>query len=109
MPETTITEHASLATLINVFDVEPERQRELLTVLITAGDDVMRHLPGFISINLHASTDGTKIVNYVQWESTETLEAAQSDPAAREHIDHAMAIAVHVEPHVYQVEAVRHR
>lgn len=109
MDETTISEHAPLVTFINVFTVEPERQRELLNVLTTASGEVMRHLPGFISGNFHASTDGTKIVNYIQWEGTETLEAAQVDPAARAHMKRAMAIAVNVEPHMYEVNTVHHR
>lgn len=87
----------------------PERQRELPTVLTTASDQVMRHLPGFVSGNFHASTDGAKVVNYVQWESIELLDAALTDPTAREHMDRAIQIAVDAEPHRYHVEAVHHR
>lgn len=119
MAETTITEHAPFVTLINVFTVEPERQRELLSVLTTASDEVMHRLPGFISANFDAGTAGTKAVNYVQWETGETLRrlgrillrasiwtvlAVLSRRAGR-----AMDLAVHVEPHIYTVEAVHHR
>lgn len=109
MAETTISEQAPFVTLINVFTVEPERQDELLSVLATATDTVMCHQPGFISGNFHASTDGTKVVNYAQWESAETLEAMLADPSAREHMDRAMELAVDVEPHLYRVVSVHHR
>ena len=32
--------------------------------------------PGFISISLHRSLDGKRIVNYIQWQSRELLHAA---------------------------------
>ncbi|MCG7430859.1 antibiotic biosynthesis monooxygenase [Dermacoccus nishinomiyaensis] len=76
---------------------------------VTASEEVMRHLPGFISGNFHASTDGSTVVNYVQWESRETLQAAQTDAAARVHMDRAMEIAERIEPRIYTVEAVHHR
>lgn len=46
MTETTVSEQQPLVTFINVFTVEPDRQGELLAVLTTASDQVMRHLPG---------------------------------------------------------------
>lgn len=109
MNQTTITEQASVATLINVFTVEPEHQRKLLTVLATATDEVMRHLPGFVPANLHASTDGTRVVNYAQWENAEAFEEMLAHPAAREHMSQAAALAVRFEPHPYTVDSVHHR
>jgi hypothetical protein len=41
-------------------------------------------LPGFVSANIHASLDGTKVVNYAQWESQEAFTSMFSDPAAAE-------------------------
>lgn len=63
MPTTTITADASLATLVDVFAVRPDRRRELVDLLVHATDEVMRHLPGFVAANIHASTDGTRVVN----------------------------------------------
>ncbi|SDQ91171.1 antibiotic biosynthesis monooxygenase family protein [Actinopolyspora saharensis] len=98
MPDTTITARTQLATLINVFTVEPEHQHELVTVLNTATEQVMRHLPGFVSASVHASTDGTRVVNYAQWESTEAYEAMLTDPSAREHMARAAEIATRFAP-----------
>jgi hypothetical protein len=58
---TTIDPAQQVVTLINVFTVEPERQQELVDLLDRATDEVMRHLPGFVSANLHASLDGGQL------------------------------------------------
>ena len=57
-----MTAHADHATLINVFTVQPERARELADLLTAATEDVMQHIDGFISANIHLSTDGTRVV-----------------------------------------------
>jgi quinol monooxygenase YgiN len=38
------------------------------------------HLPGFISAAVHRSTDGTRVINHLQWESVEHLAAMQRSP-----------------------------
>ena len=55
-----ITAHVDHATLINVFTVEPERARQLADLLTAATEDMMQHIDGFISANIHLSTDGTR-------------------------------------------------
>jgi len=104
---TTIEPDTTLATLINVFTVEPARQRELVDFLVEITENVMRHVPGFVSANIHASLDGTRVVNYAQWESQGHFEAMMADPAAREHMVKARAIAS-AEPKLYTVAAVHH-
>ena len=103
---TVITEHADYATLINVFAVEPERARQLADLLTAATEDVMQHIDGFISANIHLSTDGTRVVNYAQWQSAEAYQAMLEDPGAREHMGPCAAIATSFEPHLYTVESV---
>ena len=60
---TTIVEHGPYATLINVFTVEPAHAAKLAALLTDATEQVMQHLPGFRSANIHVSTDGTRVVN----------------------------------------------
>ena len=69
MCESTIRADSPVVTLINVFTVEPENQGRLIEAWQSSTDEVIRHLPGFVSANIHASLDGTKVVNYAQWES----------------------------------------
>ncbi len=66
---------------------------------------MIRHQPGFISANLHASLDGTHVVNYAQWRTPEDLRAMLAHPAAREHIAAAGALAT-AEPHLYEVVSI---
>jgi heme-degrading monooxygenase HmoA len=82
MPETTIRTDDGLVTLINVFTVHPDDQQHLIDRWQKATDEVIRHVPGFISANIHRSLDGTKVVNYAQWESQEAFQAMLRDPQA---------------------------
>jgi quinol monooxygenase YgiN len=86
MSESTIRAGAPLVTLINVFSVDPENQQRLVELWQRATDDVMRHLPGFISANVHRSLDGTKVVNYAQWESREAFDAMLQNPDASAYV-----------------------
>ncbi|MHC1557687.1 antibiotic biosynthesis monooxygenase family protein [Actinomycetospora sp. C-140] len=107
MTTSTIDPGAGVTTLINHFTVAPERQAELVALLEKATEDVIRHVPGFVSANLHASVDGTHVVNYAQWESEEALGGMWGDPACREHMDAALALAT-AEPRLYRVASVHH-
>jgi len=103
---TTIEQNSGYATLINVFTVDPDRAAELAALLHTATDDVMRHRPGFRSANIHLSTDGTRVVNYAQWDSAEAYRAMLEDPTTQQHMREAAALAISFDPHLYTVESV---
>lgn len=103
---TAITEGYEHATLINVFTVAPERAAELAALLSTSTEEVMQHVPGFISANIHLSTDHTRVVNYAQWESAEAFAAMQADPRAQVHMRQAAELAESFEPRLYTVESV---
>src|SRR5207245_2340925 len=96
---TTIEPDTTLATLINVFTVEPARQRELVDFLVEITENVMRHVPGFVSANIHASLDGTRVVNYAQWESQGHFESMMADPAAPGAGHDRTARRRHAHPH----------
>ena len=66
----------------------------------------MRHRPGFSSANIHVSTDGTRVVNYAQWDSAEAYAAMLADSEARVHMEEAAALASSFDPHLYTVESV---
>jgi|ERR1700761_7165944 len=102
---TTIEQHSSYATLINVFTVEPKQAPQLAELLRKATEDVMRHVPGFISANIHVSTDGSRVVNYAQWENAEAYQAVKDNPRALEHMQKCAAIAT-FDAHLYTVDSV---
>ncbi|MGO9335848.1 MAG: antibiotic biosynthesis monooxygenase [Acidimicrobiales bacterium] len=59
-----IEEGTSTVTLVNVFTVDPKDQQQLVEHWQQATEKVIRHLPGFISANVHRSLDRTKVINY---------------------------------------------
>lgn len=89
----TIEKGRNILTLINVFTVAPEKQQELVTLLLNATQHTMRHLPGFISANIHRSLDGKRVVNYAQWESMADFESMRKSPEAAPHMQAAAALA----------------
>ncbi|MGW8380862.1 antibiotic biosynthesis monooxygenase family protein [Streptomyces sp. ODS28] len=107
MPNTTtIDGDHPLVTLINVFTVAPARQAELIAELRDFTETVVRHHPGFVSANFHASHDGERVVNYAQWESEEQFHAMLADPEARKGLERTAAIAENVDPRLFTVESV---
>ncbi|MEU9336984.1 antibiotic biosynthesis monooxygenase family protein [Streptomyces sp. NPDC048290] len=98
-----------VATLINMFTVAPERQGELIALLARATEETMKHRPGFLCANFHASQDGERVVNYAQWESEEHYRAMLADPEARVHMDEAALIASDVQPRLFQVISAHRR
>jgi quinol monooxygenase YgiN len=104
---TTISTRANVVTIINVFTVEPDRQEALVALLTRATNDTIRHMPGFVSANIHRSVDGVRVTNYAQWRSRADLEAMLHHPASMPHLREATALATKVEPHIYEVASVR--
>ncbi|CAA9448112.1 MAG: tetracenomycin polyketide synthesis hydroxylase TcmH(EC:1.-) [uncultured Rubrobacteraceae bacterium] len=102
---TTISTEQDVVTLINVFTVRPEDQQRLVGVLAQAAA-TMKTIHGYVSSNLHKSLDGTKVTNYVQWESVGDFEAMLEDPEAAPHMREAAGIAEGYEPDLYEVAFV---
>ncbi|MFI6358407.1 antibiotic biosynthesis monooxygenase family protein [Streptomyces sp. NPDC050743] len=98
-----------VATLINVFTVPLERQDELIALLARATEETMRHQPGFVCANFHASLDGERVINYAQWETEEHYRAMLDNPEARVHMDQAAGIATDVQPRLFRVRSTHSR
>lgn len=101
----TISRNQKVATLIDVFTVAPERQQALIELLARAVEEVMRGLPGFISASIHGSLDGTRVVDYIQFESIEAFEAMVANPRMQSYIAQALAMAP-AEAKLYEVARV---
>ncbi|MGA9524036.1 MAG: antibiotic biosynthesis monooxygenase family protein [Myxococcaceae bacterium] len=102
---TTIAASAPVVTLINVFEVSAEKQSALIDILEKATIEVMQHLPGFISANIHRSLDGTRVANYAQWRSADDFKRMLANPEAQVHMAEATAIAL-AAPVLYRVSSV---
>jgi quinol monooxygenase YgiN len=100
---TTLDPKDGYLVLFNTFTVDPAKADELLRVLSEATEHGMRQRPGFVSANLHISTDKKRVANYAQWRSKADLDAMMSDPSAREHMGRAAAIAEVFDPIYYEL------
>jgi quinol monooxygenase YgiN len=89
-------------TLVNVIDVDPANQQQLVDLLREGTEKVFRHRPGFVSVTLLASKDGRREVNYARWRRAEDIQATQGDPAAAEFAKRVTEIA-QPSPNIYTV------
>lgn len=104
---TTLDPTDTYATLINTFQVEPENADELVELLHEAAS-TMRKLYGFVSANLHLSTDKTRVVNYVQWRTHADFEAMLKNPDAQPHMAAAASLATSYDPVFYSLRYADH-
>ena len=100
MPE--IRSGAGYATFINTFRCRPEQQPEVVQINLEIIQQVARSFPGFISASVHRSTDGSRVFNYLQWESAEHLAAMQRS-AEFQAIAGRFAGLIEFEPHECEV------
>jgi heme-degrading monooxygenase HmoA len=100
MPE--IVADARFATFINTFRCEPHNQAEVVAINVDIVDQVASRFPGFISASVHRSTDGTRVINYLQWESAEHLAAMQRSSEFQAVAARLVGL-IQFEPHQYDV------
>ncbi|HET8934540.1 MAG TPA: antibiotic biosynthesis monooxygenase family protein [Polyangiales bacterium] len=103
---TTIAKLNQVVTLINTFSVKPGQQDALVRILDEATEEVMRHIDGFVSANIHKSLDGKYVANYAQWRDEAAFRAMLTDERAKEHMGRAAALAEKFEPILYTVSAI---
>ena len=92
-------------TQITVVESEPGKQEETLSLMVERAHFMARQ-PGFVSISLHRSRDGRRIVNYVQWQSRELLQSAHHSPEFRAEWRHFDELTRTIEPQLYDVALV---
>jgi heme-degrading monooxygenase HmoA len=92
-------------TQITIIEPEPGKQADALSVM-TERARFMARQPGFISISLHRSLDGRRIVNYIQWKSRDLLQSAHKSPEFRKEWSHFGQVTDDIGPHLYEVAHV---
>ncbi len=100
----TISADGRLMTYINVFHCTPDKQQELSAAIRRETDDIIRHMPGFISANVHCSVDGSRVTNYAQWSELTAFQEHIRSEAGRALILELHKYADDVDVHVYQVD-----
>ena len=89
-------------TQITIVESEPDKQAEALAVM-TERAGFMARQPGFVSISVHRSLDGRRIVNYIQWENRDLLHAAHKSPEFRKEWSRFDKLTDDIDPHLYEV------
>jgi quinol monooxygenase YgiN len=92
-------------TQITFVEAEPESQADALRLMGERARFMARQ-PGFVSISLHRSLDGRRIVNYVQWQNRDLLQLAHASPEFRKEWTRFDALTEDIDPHLYEVVTV---
>ena len=92
-------------TQITVVESEPAKQSEALSLMAERARFMARQA-GFISITLHRSLDGRRIVNYIQWQNRELLQSAHHSPDFRKAWRKFDDLTDQIDPHLYEVAEV---
>ncbi len=100
MPD--IGQNHRVVTQITTVKMRPDNQDEVLK-LMKERARFMATQPGFVSVSLHRSEDGTHVVNYVQWTDKERLAAAHHSPEFRKKWPKFGELVQDVEPALYDV------
>lgn len=99
---------ARYATFINTFICDPSHQEEVVQINIDIVEQVASRFPGFISASVHRSVDGTRVFNYLQWESAGHLAAMQRSPEFQA-LGRRLAGLIQFDPHQCEVAHVAER
>jgi heme-degrading monooxygenase HmoA len=97
-----ISESNGICTQITTVKLPPDKQDEILKLMVERAH-FMAMQPGFISVNLHRSKDGSHLVNYVQWTNADKLTAAHHSPEFRKQWPRFGELVQEVEPCLYDV------
>jgi heme-degrading monooxygenase HmoA len=100
MPE--IRQTDDICTQITTIKLPPDNQEEIVNLMIERAR-FMAKQPGFVSVNLHRSKDGSHIVNYVQWTHPDKLAAAHHSPEFRNKWPRFGELVREIEPNLYEV------
>ena len=97
-----IRENSGVVTQITTVKLPPDNQQEVLDLMI-ARARFMAKQPGFVSVNLHRSKDGSHVVKYIQWTNPEKLKAAHHSPEFRKQWPRFGELVQEIEPCLYDV------
>ena len=92
-------------TQITIIDADPEKQHEALAMMAKRAR-LMAQQPGFVSISLHRSLDGRRIVNYIQWQNRDLLRSAHQSPEFRQQWGRFDELTDEIDPHLYEVAKI---
>ena len=102
----TISRDSGLFTTMIFVEGPPDKQKEVFEASVSATEEKIRHLPGFVAAAYHNSLDGTMVTEYVQWESAERFAEASRSPQFGEHVSEMAGLVEDAEFGPYAVRRV---
>jgi heme-degrading monooxygenase HmoA len=100
MPD--IRKNPGVVTQITTVKMRPDNQHQVLALMKERARFMARQ-PGFVSVSLHKSEDGSHVVNYIQWTDRERLSAAHHSQEFRKRWPKFGELVQDVEPALYDV------
>jgi quinol monooxygenase YgiN len=101
-----IQRNGNIITSIDIFTVEDSsKQQRLLDMLKDAIKQTISKHQGFISATVHKSLDGTKVINYIQWQNKDAIEKMLNDPKVLIHMNDVDQIAK-ADRNLYEIDFV---
>jgi quinol monooxygenase YgiN len=97
---------ADVLTVVVDVHVAPGRQAEFVSGVTRLVEEFTRHQPGFLGSAIHASEDGTRMLNYSQWRDRASYEAFRDDPEAEARISELRALCEVMDAREMEVAAV---
>lgn len=97
-----IAKSNDVITAIIIFAVEPEKQQELIDIIIEFLQTTVKHQTGFVSSSIHKSIDGLRVMNYAQWKTQEDYQAFIQNTEVQAKGNKLSNFHLH-ESHLYEV------
>jgi heme-degrading monooxygenase HmoA len=91
-----------ICTQITTVKLPADHQDEVVGLMIERARFTATQ-PGFVSVNLHRSKDGSHVVNYVQWTNADKLAAAHHSQEFRRKWPRFGELVREIEPCLYDV------
>ena len=82
-----------MITLVNVLTVDPANLEPIVELLRANTEEVIRTLDGWLSTELIAAGDGTRIVIYSRWRDVEAVNAMRRDARMLAYFPRIAALA----------------
>jgi heme-degrading monooxygenase HmoA len=79
--EPIVTQASGLLAEFAIFPVEPERQANLVELVIQQIESSLQNQPGFISATVLRSRDELRVTSYLQWRDADSYQTTQPVPA----------------------------
>ncbi|WP_145942844.1 antibiotic biosynthesis monooxygenase [Corynebacterium glyciniphilum] len=95
---------ATFVNIIDLIDAVPEKQQEVVDLLVEGTEKVISKRPGFISSKILASVDRSRVLNIATWEDAEAASQTQAEPAAARYAQRVAALAT-ARPGLFTVAA----